>query len=95
MKCFPVRIDMGLGTKHDAWEPTSEAHHLIYADRFVALTAFEYCFAAWSMTTGECVGGSLWGKRGDWELSPGERLRIRDALVGVSAVMFDYDPEGS
>lgn len=45
-----------------------ERHALIYTDGVIALTMYETCYAMWGVTSGKCMGGSLWDKK-EWKLS--------------------------
>lgn len=53
-----------------------ETHALIYTDGGIAVTMYEYCYAAWYVRDGELMGGSLWEK-GAIRLAPESLEKIR------------------
>lgn len=61
----------------------SQTHALIYTDRSIALTMWEYCYAMWSLRDGEFIGGSLW-KSKDYQLSEESREEIRRRCLNVT-----------
>ena len=75
----------------------NENHALIYTDGCIALTLYEYCYAIWSVRTGEILHGRLW-KRGDARLNKEslEKIKLFNGAVlrigsQVHAVRLEKD----
>lgn len=70
-------------TREDVDSISEQTHALIYADRSIALTLYECCYAMWSLRDGKVLCGThLWKREGEWILTPESLEKIRKLKDG-------------
>lgn len=73
-------------TEDEIYEQNHESHALIYTDGCIALTLYETCPAIWSLKTGKCCGGSLWG---NWRLKDTKGWRLTNESISKIKEYFE------
>ncbi len=68
---FPVEAECVKGER--------ETHALIYANRSIAVTMYECCFAMWYLKDGRMGGGSIWTIE-NWRLTEESIKKINDYM---------------